>query len=128
MTLHPGLTNLIIGWLLISFPLICSLLVAAATAEPIQIDKFRLGRRSSQERRLLLATALFLLVFSSFLFFSFIHISSQLNLRIFVRNLSRQRLTLRNHRLVLRLGRQSLRRRIIFQTISPYSTYKKLRK
>lgn len=68
MTLDPGLKNLIIGWLIISFPLICSILVAAATAEPIQIDKFRLGRRSSQERRLLLATALFLFVFSSFLF------------------------------------------------------------
>ncbi len=69
MSLDPALKNLIIGWLLLSFPLICSLLVAAATAEPIQIDKFRLGRRSSLERRFLLATALFLFVFSTFLFF-----------------------------------------------------------
>lgn len=69
MTLDPALKNLMIGWLVVSFPLIFGLIVAAATSEPIQIDKFRFGRRSSLERRLLLATALFMFVFSTFLFF-----------------------------------------------------------
>jgi len=71
ITLDPDLKTLIMGWLQISFLLICMLLVAAATAKPIQIYKcsFGIGRLSPQERRFLLATALFFFVISSFLFF-----------------------------------------------------------